>query len=159
MQGEKMKNKKKLIILLTATLLFVAACTTQLDDTSKSDLELNADSDISGITWLWERFDDTAEINNIVVDDPTLYTFLLNADGTYTVKADCNLASGSYTLEGNSIKFEAGPTTLAECGPESLYNDFLIDLSNVVTFVIDGNKLYLNLWADAGNMVFIPAAK
>lgn len=154
-----MKHKNHLVILLTAILLSVTACTTGVEDTSNTDPELNVDSDINGITWLWERFDDTAEINNIVVDDPTLYTFLLNADGTYTVKADCNLASGNYTLEGNSIKFEAGPTTLAECGPDSLYNNFLIDLSNVVTFVIDENKLYLNLWADAGNMVFVPAVK
>jgi heat shock protein HslJ len=154
-----MKHKKHLAILLTAILLSVTACTTGVEDTSNADPELNVDSDINGITWLWERFDDTAEINNIVVDDPTLYTFLLNADGTYTVKADCNLANGNYTLEGNSIKFEAGPTTLAECGPDSLYNNFLIDLSNVVTFVIDENKLYLNLWADAGNMVFVPAVK
>ena len=154
-----MKHKIYVPTLLVAILLSVTACTTQVDDTSKSNPELNVDSDISGITWLWERFDDTAEINNIVVDDPTLYTFILNTDGTYAVKADCNLASGSYSLEGNSIKFEAGPTTLAECGPESLYNNFLNDLSNVVTFVIDGNKLYLNLWADAGNMVFIQAAK
>ena len=117
------------------------------------------ESDIMGVTWLWVRFDDTADINNIKVDDPTLYTFLLNADGTYSVKADCNHASGNFTLEGSSIKFESGPTTLAECGPDSLYNKFLNDLSNVVTFVKDGNKLYLNLWADAGNMVFIPAEK
>ncbi len=154
-----MKHKKQLVIILTAILLSVAACTPLVEDTLGTEHEIDADSDITGITWLWERFDDTADINNIVVDDPMLYTFLLNADGTYTVKADCNLASGSYTLEGNSIKFEAGPTTLAECGPESLYNTFLIDLSNVVTFVIDGNKLHLNLWADAGNMVFIPTAK
>ena len=154
-----MKHKICVLILLVVILLSVIACTTQVDDTSKSDTELNVGSDISGITWLWERFDDTAELNNIVVDDPPLYTFLLNTDDTYSVKADCNLASGSYTLEGNSIKFDAGPTTLAECGSESLSNNFLNNLSNVVTFVIEGNKLFMNLWADAGNMVLVQAGK
>ncbi len=152
-----MKHKIYLPILLIAILLSVAACTTQVEDNANSESDLPIATDITEITWLWERFDDTAELNNIVVDDPTLYTFFLNADGTYAIKADCNLSSGSYTLEGSSISFEAGPTTLAECGPESLYNTFLTDMSNVVTFVIDGNNLVLNLWADAGNMVFIVA--
>ena len=112
------------------------------------------DTEFVGMTWLWERFDDAAGSNNIVVDDPTLYTLVLNADGLYQVKADCNLASGSYTLEGNSIIFEAGPATLAECEPESLYNTFLTNLANVATFAIDGENLVLHLGADAGSMVF-----
>jgi heat shock protein HslJ len=46
--------------------------------------------------------------------------------------------------------------TLAECGPESLYGEFLAYLGNVRTFVMDGDKLVLDLWADAGQMVFRP---
>jgi len=154
-----MKKLIYLAILITSILAVAAACTPAVEDSSNTVPELNADSDITEITWNWERFDDNADQNNFVVDDPTLYTFTLNADGTYAVKADCNLASGSYVLEGSSLKFEAGPTTLAECGPDSLYNTFLMDLGYAVTYVIDGNQLHLNLWADAGNMVFTPATK
>lgn len=119
--------------------------------------EMGLEADVVGIVWLWTRFDDTAELNNIEVEDPTLYTLLLNPDGTYAVKADCNLASGSYTLDGSSITFAPGPATLAECEPGSLYDPFLARLSDVVTFVIDEEQLYLNLWADGGNLVFSPA--
>ncbi|MBI9046687.1 MAG: META domain-containing protein [Anaerolineaceae bacterium] len=115
----------------------------------------NIETKIVGITWMWERFEDTANVNNIRIDDPLLYTLVLNPNGTYEVKADCNLASGSYSLEGNIITLGARPTTLAECGSESLSNTFLTDLDNVVTFVIDGNNLVLNLWADAGNIVLV----
>jgi heat shock protein HslJ len=112
------------------------------------------DSDIVGIVWTWERFDDTADQNNIVVDNPDKYTLELRPDGTYQVKADCNLSSGGYILEGNSLTLQPGPTTLAECEPGSLYDEYLARLGEVVTFVLDEGKLVLNLKADAGNMVF-----
>ena len=152
-----MKKQIYLAILLITILALTTACTPAVEDSSNPGSEVINITDIVGITWNWERFDDNADLNNIVVDDPTLYTFTLNADGTYAVKADCNLASGSYVLEGSSLKFEAGPTTLAECGPDSLSNTFLMDLGYAATFVIEGNQLHLNLWADAGNMVFSPA--
>jgi heat shock protein HslJ len=110
-------------------------------------------SDIVGIVWTWERFDDTAGVKDIVVDDPN-YTLTLHTDGTYQVQADCNLSSGSYTLEGSRLTLLPGPTTLAECAPGSLYDEYLTRLGDVVTFVLDGEKLVLNLKADAGNMVF-----
>jgi heat shock protein HslJ len=112
-------------------------------------------SDIVGTVWKWERFDDTAGVNDIIVDDPTQYTLALLPDGTYQVGADCNRASGGYTLEGNSLTLLPGPTTLAECEPGSLYDAYLTRLGDVVTFVLDEEKLVLNLKADAGNMVFV----
>ena len=49
--------------------------------------------------------------------------------------------------------------TLAECGPDSLYDEFLAKLGDVRTYVRpDGSdRLVLNLFADAGNMFFRPA--
>jgi heat shock protein HslJ len=119
--------------------------------------EERVEPEIVGITWLWERFDDTAGVNNIVVENPGRYTLLLNPDGTYAVKADCNLANGSYTLGVSSITFEPGPATLAECEPGSLYDTYLTRLSEVATFVMHEGQLFLNLWADGGNLVFSQA--
>jgi heat shock protein HslJ len=141
------------LILVTIFLISVPACASQSGSTPETDR-----SRIIGTTWLWERYDDTAGINNIVVEDPSQYTLLLKADGTYQLKADCNLANGSYTIEESSITFEPGPTTLAECGPDSLYNAFLMKFEHVATYVMDGDKLFLNLWADAGNLVFVPSS-
>jgi heat shock protein HslJ len=111
-------------------------------------------SDIVGTVWKWERFDDTADQNNIIVDNPDKYTLELRPDGTYQVKADCNLSGGGYILEGNSLTLQPGPTTLAECEPGSLYDEYLARLGEVVTFALDEDKLVLNLKADAGDMVF-----
>jgi heat shock protein HslJ len=110
---------------------------------------------VVGSSWKWERFIDTADINHIVVEDPNKYTLKLDLDRTFNVKADCNLASGSYTIDKSSIKLTVGPTTLAECPPGSYYDLFLRRLGEVVTYVLHEGKLYLDLWADGGQLVFV----
>jgi heat shock protein HslJ len=146
-----MRNTKSLVILITALILLLAACQPQADQESESP-EI---TDITQKVWTWVRFDDTADLNNLEIEDPSLYTFILNEDGTYSIKADCNMSSGAYQLEESSLKFEPGPTTLAECAPGSHYNTYLGYMGNVATYVIDGEQLVLNLWADGGNLVFV----
>jgi heat shock protein HslJ len=110
-----------------------------------------------GTAWQWERFIGNND-SQIEVDDPTRYTLTLQADGLYQVEADCNLASGRYTLEGAALSLLPGPTTLAECGPDSLYDSFLKNLGHVRIYTItDEGKLVLDLWADGGHMVFGPS--
>jgi heat shock protein HslJ len=113
-------------------------------------------SDLVGIVWEWERFlgNDGSVLE---VNDPSRYTLVLNPDGTYQVGADCNMSGGAYTLDGGSLTLQPGPTTLAECEPGSLYDEFLAYLGHVRTHVrADDGKLVLDLWADAGQMVFRP---
>lgn len=111
--------------------------------------------------WEWQAFTDSAdgeESNDITVNDPAQYTLELLIDGTYAIQADCNSGSGQFTVDGSSITLEPGPITLAECGPESLYDLFVSRLNEVVTYVFDSDgNLVLNLRADAGNMIFAPA--
>ncbi|MGR8998172.1 MAG: META domain-containing protein [Gammaproteobacteria bacterium] len=112
------------------------------------------DADIIGTVWKWERFNDTADLHNIVIDDPDNYTLILLSNGTYQAKADCNRMQGQYTLEGKRIKLTPGPTTIAECLPGSQYAGYLKRLNEVVSFVLHKNKLVLNLMIDGGDMVF-----
>ena len=150
-----MKAQKIVVLALSMVLLVTACSSAKNQPTDEPALKM----EIQGITWLWERFDDTVDTNDIVVNDPNLYTLLLNPDGTYEVKADCNLARGQYTLEDSNVTFQPGPATLAECEEGSLYNIYLTQLGTVMTFVMDGNNLILTLSVDAGNMVFVPAAQ
>lgn len=114
-----------------------------------------AEANIVGITWQWESFQDTAGENNIVVPRPENYTLTLQPDGTAAIQADCNQVLLGYTLEGSSLTFDpAGPSTLAYCGELSLDTVYLQRLSEVVTYVVEDGQLFLNLMADAGNMVF-----
>jgi heat shock protein HslJ len=107
------------------------------------------------ILWMWERFDDPADRSDIVVVDPSKYTLHLLPDGTFRFKADCNAGTGTYTTcDGSRFTLELGASTLAECGPDSLYDEYLGALGDVASYAMDEGKLVLNLEADAGNMVF-----
>jgi heat shock protein HslJ len=112
-------------------------------------------NEITGTTWQWEAFQDTAGINDITVPDPENYTLTLNEGGTANIQADCNQVTWTYELDSNQLSFDiTGPSTLAMCAEDSLDQLFLERLGNTATFVIEDGKLYLNQWADAGNMVF-----
>jgi heat shock protein HslJ len=112
-------------------------------------------NEIVGTTWQWEAFQDTADINNLTVSDPENYTLTLNKDGTASIQADCNQVTWNYELEDSRLTFDTtGPATLAMCAEGSLDQQFLERLGYTVTFVIEDGKLYLNLFADAGNLVF-----
>jgi len=113
------------------------------------------DSGIVSAIWYWEAFQDMAEINDIIVSDPTKYTLSFNPDGMASIQADCNQVSWTYELDGSSLTFNTlGPSTLAFCGEESLDQQYLALLGETVTYVTEGGKLFLNLILDSGNMVF-----
>ena len=113
---------------------------------------------IVDVVWRWERFEDTRGPSwDIAVADPQKYTLRLLPDGTFQVKADCNVGNGTYTLAGSSITLMVGPVTRAACPPESHSNTFLTRLGEVVTYVLHEGKLSLNLKIDGGNMVFTSA--
>ncbi|NOX63024.1 MAG: META domain-containing protein [Chloroflexi bacterium] len=135
----------------TRTLVFRAALQAEADNEA---VGASAPSVITGITWEWVAFQDQADENNIEVDEPGKYTLLLNDDGSYAVQADCNQGKGEYALQGAELQFQPGPITRAACGEDSLDQFFLQRLSEVVSYVVEDGKLFLNLKADAGNMVF-----
>ena len=110
-------------------------------------------AEIVDITWRWERFEDTGGGDDIVVDDPSSYTLTLLPEGTYRAKADCNDASGGYTLDGNNLTLGPGPVTLAECAPGSLYDEYLAWLGGVASYALEGDKLLLSV-TDAGTIHF-----
>ena len=75
-----------------------------------------SEASLVGPVWRWSR---VLGIDPVEVAHPGRYTLELLPDGRYTVRADCNRASGSYTLDGDGLSFAPGPTTSAECGPDS----------------------------------------
>jgi heat shock protein HslJ len=121
-----------------------------LDETVDAEVP----AELLGKVWYWQEFVDTAGLGDITVDDPAKYTLEFLPDGTYRILADCNHGSGAYTVDGNRLTLMPGPITLAACGPASLDTQFLSHLGDVVTYVLEDGKLYLNLKMDAGDMVF-----
>lgn len=114
-------------------------------------------NELVGSTWGWIEYQDTAGMNDIVVGNPTRYTITFNADGSYSLRADCNRGMGSYTAAESSLSMSGAALTRAFCGDDSLDTTFTQRLTEVATYVFDDEgRLVMNLMMDAGNMVFIP---
>jgi heat shock protein HslJ len=112
------------------------------------------EAEIIDIIWQWTELVETDPAGQSLVADPENYTLVFRSDGTYTLEADCNVGSGGYTLEGNNLTLGPGPMTLAECGPESLFDLYLTTLGNVDSLTVEDGRLILHLRGNAGKMVF-----
>ena len=111
-----------------------------------------AAADLLGKVWRWEAYSDGKQ-DDVVVPSPENYLMEFSADGSFDLRADCNLAAGSYVVDGQSITLQPGPTTLAECPPGSLYDQYLALLSQVAEYGIEGDHLLLRL-VGGGMMTF-----
>jgi len=144
--------KRTTAALIGASLLAFGACTQEEENPSAGVVETE---------WQWQEFQDSAdgdEASDIRVPDPAKYTVTLRSDDRADIRADCNRVSWTYTLDGSRLTFSTlGPSTLAHCGDASLDQRYLERLGNTATYVVGDGKLYLNLKADAGNMVFVAA--
>jgi len=110
---------------------------------------------LTGETWEWVKF--TNPIQQFEVSDSENYTVEFQLDGALSVKADCNNAFGSYTVDGSSLTIEMGPMTLVACPPESRGDDFAKYLGFTAHYFFEDGNLYLDLMADGGTMVLAPA--
>jgi heat shock protein HslJ len=116
-----------------------------------------ASSDLT--TFVWELVElQTGPNSSATPDDPLKYTIGFNDDGTVSIVADCNVGSGTYTVDRSKIAIKVGPMTLAACPEDSLSDQWIKDLGQVVTLSInDASELVLNLPADAGFIRLAPS--
>ena len=121
-------------------------------DTANADLEA-----LTATAWMWVGFTDP--IQQFSVDNPENYTLSFQDDGTLNIKADCNNATGGYTVDGSSIKIEVGPMTKAACPPESLSDQFIEHLGYAAIYFFEDGNLYIDLFADGGTLEFAPVAE
>jgi heat shock protein HslJ len=124
--------------------------TAPVEQTSTSEQSL------TGTAWMWVGFTDPTQ--QFSVENPASYTLAFQADGTVNIKADCNNAIGSYTLDGQSITIEVGPMTRAMCPPESRSDEFIKNLSSAAIYFFKDGNLFLDLMADGGTMELTPQA-
>jgi heat shock protein HslJ len=149
-----------LVITFVAATLLVSGCTETLDDVEE---EMNGEqmetenvsiNDIIDIEWQWSGLIETEPASQSVVPDPENYTIVFSADGTYSVKADCNSGTGNYTVEENDLTINPGPMTLAYCGPESLDSQYMALLINATSFTMENDQLVLFTGEDDDKMLF-----
>jgi heat shock protein HslJ len=108
---------------------------------------------ITGIVWKWEEFQEMND-NLVVVDDPELYTLEFLSDGQVNVKADCNVAGGSYFMDGSQLTIEITSTTMAMCPPDSLTEEYLRLLNDAISYIFESDQLFIAIKFDTGIMKF-----
>ena len=111
------------------------------------------DSSLVGVVWKWEQFLESND-DTLTTDDPDKYTLEFTPEGTVRIKADCNSATGAYEVNGSQLTIGVQAVTMAMCPPDSLSDQYLKLLGEVVSYVLEGDKLYLSLRMDAGIMSF-----
>jgi len=108
--------------------------------------------------WQFVKFqgsDDTV----LKPDDKSKYTLAFSADGSVSVRLDCNRGRGAWKSSGTN-QLELGPLALtrAMCAQGSLHDRFVKHWSYVRSYVIRNGHLYLSLMADGGIYEFEPIA-
>jgi heat shock protein HslJ len=111
-------------------------------------------SDLVGYVWMWLEFLENNDTRT-APDNPGDYTLEFHPDGNVTLKADCNNASGTYTVDGSQLDIEIMITTLAACPPDSLSDDYIQLINDAVIYFREGDFLFLDIMMDVGTMRFI----
>jgi heat shock protein HslJ len=118
-------------------------------------------SGLHDIVWQWTGTVYQGEENPIA--DPAQYEVIYGSDGSLEVKADCNRAAGTYTSDGGmvgGVRVQMGPTTLAECGPDSRSEELIGSITAAQDYRVQpgGATLRLNMPADGPVLYFRDAA-
>jgi heat shock protein HslJ len=134
-------------ILFIATALLLAACGTVGGVYT---------SPLAGTTWRLAALQSSDDaIGTMRPADPSLYEITFNADGTASLRLDCNRGTGTWTSPGdNQLTFTPLAVTRAFCGEGSLDTRVARELGYVRSYVRDGDTLTLNMMADGGNLVW-----
>jgi D-alanyl-D-alanine carboxypeptidase len=101
--------------------------------------------------WKWTSYSSSTEV--VTVETPASYMVTFNEDGTLEIKADCNDASGTYTLDGLNVTIEVGAATLAACPGDSRSEQFLQLLGDATQMVSVEGKLYITLQTEDSAMI------
>lgn len=132
-----------------ALLVFASACA-QVAPPASSD-------GLAGTSWQLVRFrggDDRV----LTPGDMTRYTMAFSADGSVTMRIDCNRGRGTWKSPGKGqIEFGPMAITRAMCPPGSLHDHVVKQMPHIRSYVIRNGNLHLSLMADGGTYEFAPA--
>ncbi len=109
--------------------------------------------DLGGKQWQWVNttYNDGRTLSP---SNPAAYTIAFSmVDGQVAIKADCNNAQGEFMTDGQNLQIMIGGVTRAMCAPDSLSDEFLKELSEVMAYQVQGETLTFTL--SNGTMTFI----
>jgi heat shock protein HslJ len=106
-------------------------------------------------SWNWEK-SEYANDTKIEPRDKTKFKLTFKTDSSFESSTDCNSLSGDYYVAGNELKLGSMMSTLAFC-EGSLEAEYINDLEEIYTYMLEEGRLILTLPIDSGNMQFVKA--
>jgi heat shock protein HslJ len=104
--------------------------------------------------WQWDAFASPAGETD--VENPGSYLLTFHEDGTVEIKADCNTAAGTYSIDGIKMSIQVGPVTQPACAAGSRNEEFIRYLGSASVYIYQPGELFINLAGDGGTMRFTP---
>jgi heat shock protein HslJ len=138
------KSKHLTLILIGGLTLSLFSCNTATEPSATFETQGH---------WQLQSFalDDGSTLQ---VSTPENYTIQFGADGSLSVRADCNQCNGSYEITfGTNLRVGLLACTLAHCGPDSLDFQYTSALGSTSSFHRIGDAL--SLAYDGGTMNFL----
>ena len=141
-----MSYERSLLLLLTISLVFGCAPIARQPP----------GGGLGGTAWQLVKFQG-GDGAVLVPDDRAKYTIAFAADGSTTVRFDCNRGRGTWKSPG-AQQLELGPLALtrAACPPGSLHDHLVKHWSFVRSYLVKDGHLFLSLMADGGIYEFEP---
>lgn len=133
------------IVLVVATLLCAPA-------TQAADAKYDA---LSANPWLWKSY--VQPKGAVTIDQPQAYELRFAKDGSLSIKADCNRASGTYKVNGGDLSITIGPSTLALCPGTSRSEQFLQLLGTAQKFETFRDTLVISLKGEDSLVLTAPS--
>ena len=92
---------------------------------------------ITNIVWQWTSVTNKTTNETTTVSTPEKYTITFRDDGTLNGQADCNTFTGTYSQDGGFF-ITVVPDVMAACGGDSLDQQYLVLLEDIVAGGPDG---------------------
>jgi para-nitrobenzyl esterase len=133
---------------LLVTLLLVSGCASAAPSASPDAL--------GRTSWQFVKFQG-GDGTLLMPDDKAKYTVAFGADGSVSVRFDCNRGRGTWKSPGpQQLQFSPMALTRAMCPPGSLHDHFVKQWPFVRTYTMKDGHLLLSLMADGGIFEFEP---
>ena len=108
---------------------------------------------LTGAIWQWVSTQSGDQVT--AAADPNRYQVEFRVDGSLSIKADCNMVMGTYTVgENNSMTIQLGPSTLAACPPDSQADAFMVQIGSTASYSFSQGVLVLGLMDQKTSMIF-----
>jgi heat shock protein HslJ len=100
-------------------------------------------SDLVNVNWRLQSLERQSGTTPSV-PAPDRFTLRFGEDGRVSVRADCNSCSGSYELNGASLRIGMLACTRAFCGAESLDTEFLRVFEDTSSVAFVESRLFIS---------------